>query len=209
MQQLYLTPDEKKALADWLASDETAENAMAFAQLQGYLFALICAPEPLDVEVWVKQAVGDDLSQLSQDHLFALMALHNEMSEQVFDTGFQLPDYFKVAHSLSPQMLVQSEAQLWSLGFAQGAKEYTTALLKSDELPEEFATTFSFAYHCLAFLAEPDKLAASATKQGHELAQYCHHMLTLMADFSLGFAELVEAAALASGFFQDDDWQEN
>lgn len=207
MQQLHLTPDEKQALAAWLASPELAGKAMSFAQLEGYLFALICAPAPLEMDVWVKQVVGEDISALSEDQLFALMALHNEMSEQVFETGFVLPSYLKTLTGQCIEDQIQGDGQLWCLGFALGAVDYVSDILKSGQLDEELSESFTLAFNCLSVLAQPDQITANAKQLSMPDDVYLTNMISLMPDFALGFAELVEMAALQSGLFDQDGWE--
>ena len=88
MQIPEFSKEQSALLARFLAEQK---DALSLAQTHGYLFAVICAPEPLDVHQWFEQVVPGCDGQMDEQVLFAFMALYQQISEHVFETGYSLP----------------------------------------------------------------------------------------------------------------------
>ncbi|SFD21176.1 UPF0149 family protein [Pseudoalteromonas denitrificans] len=203
--QMSLSDAELNLLSQWLDSDETAHDVMSLMQLKGYLFALICAPSPVEDELWLKEALADDLSALSDDKLFALMALYNDLSTQVFETGFKLPKAFMEERDVNANFTDESELHLWSKGFVRGIG-YAGQLLECENIDIDLRSAFAMAVTCLSYFADETSAHMQSEQQKIDFATLSSQMLEMMPDFASGFAELVEALAVSSGLFNDEGW---
>lgn len=205
MQIPAFTPEHAQQLSTFLSSHG---QAMTLPQSQGYLFAVICSPEPLDVHQWLEVIVPSTEGQLDEEILFAFMALYHQISEQVYETGFKLPVSLK-HHDNSDSYLDLDECQMWCSGFIQGAQAYYNKLSQAPLLDGALLEALQTAYASLGFFAlEADVIAAIAKQNNITEVQLAQSQYELMGDFALGFAELIEIIAVQSGLYseEDDNW---
>ena len=202
MQIPEFTQQHGQQLSTYLAS---RNGAMTFVQSQGYLFAVICSPEPLDVHEWLEQIVPDTHGQLEEQTLFAFMALYHQISEQVYETGFKLPVSLLVSDQ-DDSYLDLHECQQWCQGFVQGAQVYIDKLMQADALTTDLTDALQTAYASLGFFAlEPQLITTIAQQNQLSEIQLCQQQYELMGDFALGFAELIEIIAVQSGLYADEE----
>ncbi len=196
MLNIEFTDQQRAELARFL--DETP-SAMSLAQLEGYLFALVCAPTPSSVDEWVKAALGSELSTLSDDHLFLLMNFHNQVSDAVYETGYR----FDVSEVTLP-ISVSSPAAQWSLGFKIGVAGYVPKLLNALVEQPELLEALTMSVEFLGFFATEglDK----TSEQDAQIQTALDAVKSSFDGFALGFAELIEVCALQSGMVAQDDW---
>lgn len=188
------TPQQEAQLSAFLACQN---QAMTLAECQGYLFAVICAPAPLDVHQWLEEMIPDIDGKLPEDMLFSFMALYHKISEQVFATGFKLP-YSVGSESVS---LTQ-----WCAGFAKGAKPYVENLMHCSQLNAELKEALQSAFTSLSFFAlKTEQLTQIAQQNKLSLTDLSQQKYELMGDFSLGFAELIEIVAVESGLYAESE----
>ena len=90
-----------------------SEQAMPYALCEGYLFATICSPAGIEAEQWLTAVSGGD-ELIAEEQVFALMALHHDISEHVFNGSFQLSYGIAEYDSL----------QQWSQGFLLGIEHF-------------------------------------------------------------------------------------
>lgn len=206
-----LSQQDEVLLSAWLNSAETPNNTFSLMATKGFLFALVCAPKPVPTDVWLAQILGGQLpSDIAEDKLFALITLHNQISQQVYEQGMQLPEQLEFSAGCDANFLAGHPLHEWCLGFAAGSGEYAQALLDALPEDEEFFEAFSMAYMTLSFFASKDNAQAIvALQEDVDLASFSQEMYDLMPDFCLGFAALVEQASLASGLIEEDDWDED
>lgn len=188
------TQQEYDILAQWLASSELANKAMPMTQLEGYLFALICAPTPISEEVWIDKALGGQLANLSDDKLFALMAFHNAVSDIVFEQGYRVSTRVTLEEESEKNLSQNAELHLWALGFSQGIAHYIETIVTSQQLNEELHEALAMTLGYLCFFAD---LSHSKTD--------CSTVLPLLDDFSEGFAALIEACVIDADLVDDSD----
>ena len=124
MQIPQFTEQHAKLLSEFL---NTQSGAMSLTQSQGYLFGVICSPEPLEVHQWLENILPDTANDLDEDMLFLFMALHHQVSEQVFELGYKLPAEFEYDF-----------CQQWSAGFLTASQAYTHKLLASEQLDSQY-----------------------------------------------------------------------
>ncbi len=206
-----LSQQDEVLLSAWLNSADTPNNTFSLMATKGYLFALVCAPKPLPTDVWLAQILGGQLpSDIAEDKLFALITLHNQISQQVYEEGMKLPEQLEFSAGCDANFLAGHPLHEWCLGFAAGSAEYAEALLDALPEDEELNEAFSMAYMTLSFFASKDNAQGIVELQDDaDLGRFSREMYDLMPDFSLGFAALVEQAALASGMIEEDDWDED
>jgi len=180
-------------------------KAMTLPQSQGYLFAVICSPEPLDVHEWLEVIVPDTQGQLEEEVLFSFMALYHQISEQVYETGFKLPVSLK-HNDIHDSYLDLEQCKMWCNGFVQGAQAYYTKLSQVQTLDSALLEALQTAYASLGFFALDNEVIASIAQQNNITeSQLAQSQYELMGDFALGFAELIEIVAVQSGLYTEDD----
>ena len=195
MQLPQFTELHAKQLSTFL---NTQPQAMTFEQSQGYLFGVICSPDPLDVHEWVDVILNNSADELDEETLFLFMALYHQISEQVFEVGYKLPSQYDNAF-----------CSHWSQGFLTASNAYTQKLLTSPQLDAQYKEALETAQATLSFFAlDPQLIAQIASQNSMNTMQLCEQQYDLMGDFALGFAELVEIVALNSGLYNDEGWDE-
>ncbi|MAY59107.1 MULTISPECIES: UPF0149 family protein [Pseudoalteromonas] len=195
MQIPQFTEQHAKLLSEFLT---TQPGAMSLIQSQGYLFGTICSPEPLEVHQWLEQILPNTANDLDEDMLFLFMALHHQVSEQVFELGYKLPVEFDLEF-----------CQQWSAGFLTASQTYTHKLLQSEQLDIQYKQALESAQATLSFFAlDKPKIAQIAQQNNIDELHLCAQQYELMGDFALGFAELIEIVALNSGLYTDEGWDE-
>ncbi len=203
MQLPEFSKQQSELLSQFLAQQP---DALTLAQTQGYLFAVICAPEPLDVHQWLEEVAPGCDGQMDEQVLFAFMALYQQISEQVFETGFALPMSLQLS-SQGQQYLDMQECQHWSQGFLHGAQGYVTKLLSAPQLNDELKDALATARQSLGFFAlESAEIAAIATEHGLSEVQLYQQQYDVMNEFATGFAELIEVVAVNSQLYTDEGW---
>ena len=179
MQIPQFTELHAKQLSSFL---NTQSQAMTLVQSQGYLFGVICSPNPLDVHEWLEQILPNTANDLDEEMLFLFMALYHKISEQVFETGYKLPDTFDAEFCKS-----------WSKGFLVATKAYAEPLLNAPQLDVDFKQALESALSTLSFFALDQLAIAQIAKQNNmTIEALCQYQYESMGDFALGFAELIE-----------------
>jgi hypothetical protein len=195
MQLPQFTELHAKQLSTFL---DTQPKAMTLTQSQGYLFGVICSPDPLDVHEWIEKILPSTANNLDEEILFLFMALYHQISEQVFEVGYKLPTVY--SHDF---------CRNWSKGFLKATTVYTHKLLGAEQLEVEYKEALESAQATLSFFAlDEQTITLIATQNNIDVQQVCLQQYELMGDFALGFAELIEIVALNSGLYTDEGWDE-
>jgi uncharacterized protein YecA (UPF0149 family) len=191
MLEFSFTEQHKALLTDYLSS---TEQALPYAVCEGYLFAIICSPAGIEMEQWLTIVSGGD-EQIAEEHVFALMALHHDISERVFSGQFQLP-YASTA---------VVELQQWSRGFLAGIEHFYTELVNSAVLDNELKQALVSNTEQLGFFAlEQSQIAAYCDANNVELNSFCHQQHAIANEFALAYVQLVEHAAVESGLYDEE-----
>ena len=191
MLEFSFTEQHKALLIDYLSS---TEHALPYAVCEGYLFAIICSPSGIEMEQWLTIVSGGD-EQIAEEHVFALMALHHDISERVFSGLFQLP-YASTA---------VVELQQWSQGFLAGIEHFYAELVNSAVLNDELKQTLISSTEQLGFFAlEPSQIAAYCDANNVELTGFCHQQHAIANEFALAYVQLVENTAVESGLYDEE-----
>ena len=195
MQLPQFTEQHAKQLSTFL---DTQSQAMTLTQSQGYLFGVICSPEPLDVHEWMAAILPNTANNVDEEMLFLFMALYHQISEQVFEVGYKLPAQYNYEFCSN-----------WSAGFVMATTSYTQKLLSSTALEAEYKQALESAQATLSFFAlDGQTISQIALQNSIDEQLLCQQQYELMGDFALGFAELVEIVALNSGLYTDEGWEE-
>lgn len=175
---------------------QTQSQAMSLTQSEGYLFGVICSPEPLEVEQWLGHILPNTDNTLDEEIVFLFMALYHKISEQVFEVGYTLPAIFN--HDYCNQ---------WCRGFFTASQSYTQKLLVAEQLEQQYKDTIESAHATLSFFALDElTITQIAVQNNMSEAQLFKQQYELMGDFALGFAELIEIVALNSGLYNEEGW---
>ena len=195
MQLPQFTEQHAKQLSTFL---DTQSQAMTLTQSQGYLFGVICSPEPLDVHEWMAAILPNTANNVDEEMLFLFMALYHQISEQVFEVGYKLPAQYNYEFCSN-----------WSAGFVTATTSYTQKLLSATALEAEYKQALESAQATLSFFAlDGQTISQIALQNSIDEQLLCQQQYELMGDFALGFAELVEIVALNSGLYTDEGWEE-
>ncbi len=184
-------------------------DTMPFAKVQGYLFALVCAPSPIDEEYWLAEVLGEEAAQTDDSVLFALMNLHHHVSEQVYETGFNLQKSVYLHADWKANLAIDSPISLWASGFNLGVGLYIDTLLNAELIEVDTKEMLTQAVLVLGLFSSESDFVEIAKANAQSEQDFHDNVLDMMGDFSLGFADLIEISAVQSGLFDEEDqWQE-
>jgi uncharacterized protein YecA (UPF0149 family) len=191
MLEFSFTEQHKALLEGYLSS---SEQALPYAVCEGYLFAIICSPAGIEVEQWLTAVSGGD-EQIAEEHVFALMALHHDISERVFLGQFQIP-YPSSAFA---------KLQQWSQGFLAGIEHFYAELVNSDVLNNEMKQALISSTEQLGFFSlEQSQIAQFCDVNGFEIQTFCQQQHELANEFAMAYVQLVENAAVESGLYDEE-----
>ena len=119
--KLPLTEAELDRLEGLLASDAFGQHAMPLDAMQGFLAAVVSAPEPILPSRWLPVALGGEQDWASlesaREVLDLLMRLYNEIALDLFE-----------GHGIDPMLYPVSEDSdeldyaMWALGYLEGVE---------------------------------------------------------------------------------------
>lgn len=187
------TEAHRSLLLDYLASREGAYN---LGQIEGYLFAQICSPNAIEIETWLAEVTAGDTA-ISEDVIFALMALHHQISEQVYSGHFTLNWQPHIDYAM---------CHSWSQGFLLAVTPYYEALLGATEVSAELKQALQMSTEQLGFFSlEESQVLDYCQKTSLNSRDFMAQQIELASEFATGYAQLIEAAAVSSGLFDEED----
>ncbi|TQF72996.1 YecA family protein [Pseudoalteromonas luteoviolacea] len=193
MMEFNFQPAHQELLNDYLNSRSNGAEAMTLDTVQGFLFAIVCSPDGIEPEQWLSEVTGAD-ENVTEEVVFAFLALHHHVSEQVFTSGFKLPFEENADWSVMHQ---------WSLGFLLGCQSYLSVLSQaniSEELKEALISTTEL----LGFFSlELEQVEAYCQSTGIELEAFRKAQYELAAQVAPAFADLIEQIAVESGLYEE------
>ncbi len=210
MQHTPLSQNQLDALDQWLQSDQTPAETLPLDAVRGLLFAVNCAPEPVDVEQWMTVIfAGDSEIQPPDDQVFALVGLFNDISEQIYVSGDVLDGGLAMADKLKDNFRMGCQAHEWCLGFTLGLNFYHDKLADNLE-DEELLNAFGMTNLYLSLFSSKQIAETAMVHAGEvDLKGFLRQAVSLIPEFARGYAQLIEQVALATGLFEDDegdDW---
>ncbi|MBQ4878129.1 UPF0149 family protein [Pseudoalteromonas luteoviolacea] len=195
MMDFSYQPAHEALLVNYLSQRaQTYPDVLELKSLEGFLFATICSPDGVEPEAWLSHVTGAD-EQVSEDVVFALLALHHHISEQVFSSGFALP--FDLS---SPW----SDKQLWSTGFLHGCQSYLNKLNHSDTLSDELKQALVTSTELLGFFSlQLDQVEVYCKSIEVGIETFIEQQYQLASEVAPAYAELIEQVALSSGLYNE------
>lgn len=171
-----------------------SEQAMPYALCEGYLFATICSPAGIEAEQWLSAVSGGD-ELIAEEQVFALMALHHDISEHVFNGSFQLSYGIAEYDSL----------QQWSQGFLLGIEHFYAGLANAEPLTDELRQALVAATEKLGFFSlEQTQIKQFCEANNLELENFCAEQHTIANEFAPAYVQIIENAAVASGLYNEE-----
>lgn len=191
MLELTYTSCQRALLKEYFA---LPNNRMTYEQCEGYLFAIICSPDGIEAEQWLAFVSGQD-EHITEEQVFALMALHYDISEQVFNEKFILPYQPSDFDSLHQ----------WSQGFLIGVENFYSGLVNSELLGNELRQALVLATEQLGFFSlEFAQINQYCEVNAREVSEFCNEQHTLANDFAKNYAQLIETTAVASDLYNNE-----
>ncbi|RRS07242.1 hypothetical protein EAG18_17895 [Pseudoalteromonas sp. J010] len=189
MHNFSFTPAQQHCLENYFS---TRKLSIDISFLQGYLYATCIDPNGIEAQQWLKVLTNADPA-LDESVVFALMALHHEISEQVYETGFTLP-----WHADTPL----PEKINWAEGFLMAATPFYEQLMSSP-LADDIKQALQVSTEQLGLFALGEhQLTLYCEKIGQSLEEFQVTQAQLADEFAGSYAELVEVAAVKSGLFE-------
>jgi len=205
-----LSREDEVLLSDWLSGDETPKETLSLIAMKGFFFGLVAAPAPIETEDWMDMIFGGAAPKnISDDKLFAIISVYNEISEQVYETGAKLPVECIATSNFADNFKSGAALNEWSIGFAIGAAFYYESLVSALADDSEIHQALQMAYLCLSYFSCAGTAQQIAQLQQSEWETFTETVFDMMPDFVVAYAQVIEQAALASGNFDDDDWNDD
>ncbi len=120
-------PDDETLarLSAFLTQDKRPKLTLCLPQLQGFLFAVSCAPTEISAEDWLpvifnEQDPGFQSDDEADAVLDVVMTLYNYQDQQVEECKVALPDHCQPAEVLESDFSDASPFRLWCSGFLIG-----------------------------------------------------------------------------------------
>ncbi|MDP2561554.1 UPF0149 family protein [Psychrobium sp. 1_MG-2023] len=209
-----LSNEQEQQLSSWLL-DKAPSNTLSLNAVKGYFFALIASPDPIDVSQWLPVIFNNQTNDLPDEITLSLAQLYNATSDQVFDTGYTLPEVVECSDMIEANFLSGHPLHEWCLGFACGVNFYSNKLL--DNMPEqgEITESFSLAIMAMTFFADRDIAQEVVDNQDESnINLFSPLMFQMINELAPEYASLVEHAALSTGLYDeevndDEEWDED
>lgn len=196
----------KEALVQQL---DAISDAASLDYVCGYLFALVCAPEPVEFETWMQDLIPSQVEEVDEALLFNLVNLHGALSEQIYETGFDLHKHLSLDVTQADYAAEDAPVVQWSSGFAQGVSYYIDNLASAEQVDDAHRDALLQAATVLSLFSDQDALRAQARANDLPTTEFALVIWDMMGDFAVGFAELIEQVALQSGLYNDEHWDDD
>lgn len=205
-----LSREDEALLSAWLAGSETPQETLSLTAMKGFFFGLVAAPAPVETQDWMDIIFGGAApNSISDDKLFAIISVYNEISEQVYESGAKLPTECVPASQFEGNFSVGHPLNEWAIGFAIGAAFYYESLLNALPDDAEITTALQTAYLCLSYFSCATTAQQIAQLQQSSWQDFTDSILDMMPDFITAYAQVIEQAAIASGNYEDEDWHDS
>jgi len=168
-------------LARFLGSPDRPEGTLGYHEVQGFLFAIACAPELVKPSEWLPLIFNEEDAQYAsmeeaKSVLWALMEMYNEINARVFEENVDMPDDLTLATRALDNVGETSNLGQWSQGFIMGHDWLVE--IWDHYTPEELDNELGSSMMVLSFFSH------------RELAEAYHREVAGAADSSLEvFAE--------------------
>jgi len=156
-QSVKVKPDPQQTLEPFLASSDRPEGTLSYHELQGYLFAIACAPEMIMPSEWLPPIFNDSeagLADLAEAEavMASIMSLYNDFNRMVLERNVKLPSDIKLKEPSSANIGPESAIGKWSRGFFFGHSWLEE--LWHETLPEELDNELGACLMTLSIFSE-------------------------------------------------------
>ena len=193
-----------KLLSPFLVSAQRPEGTLKYHEVEGFLFAIACAPELVKPKEWLPLIFNEKeadyaSTEEAQAVLQTLMDLYNVINMQVFTEEVALPDDISLK---SPALINVGEGAAlgqWSSGFLKG-HDWLVELwdhYTPDKLDEDLGSSLMI----LSFFSDR-KLAEAYYQEvvkssGQSLDTFAEKLLSMFEDAMRSYAHLGNSIARA------------
>ena len=188
-------------LSDFLGAPQRPEGTMSYCTCSGFLFAIACAPELIQPSEWMplvfqEQNAAYDTLEEAREILTLLMALYNQVNQEVFAGAPALPANCAARGEATRNLDEDAPLGEWARGFIVGHQwlselweEYTPDAL-SEELGSLLMVLSFFANRQLA-----EAFYGEASADRGTFGQMCELMVRLLPDAQTDYARMGRSIA--------------
>ena len=120
-----LSAREAAALTGFLNHKDRPKGTLSFHELQGFLFAIACAPELIGPSEWLPLISNEEDMRYADLHeaqriLGLIMVLYNQINASVIERSDAMPSGLAFLADTSANLDEQAPVSQWSRGFIQG-----------------------------------------------------------------------------------------
>ena len=169
-------------------------DALPYHELQGFLFAVVSAPELVRPSEWMPIVFGDQPAEYAsleeaREVTAALMAVYNSINATVYDSRAALPDDCQFRDHPLANLEDDAPVAQWSRGFLRGHQW----LEESWEayVPKEFDEDYASMLLALSFFASKKLAEAFCAEARHpDLAAMATTIVKVFPDAVMQYAHL-------------------
>ncbi|MCC7413181.1 MAG: UPF0149 family protein [Gammaproteobacteria bacterium] len=188
-------------LERFLAAPERPEGCLNFGELLGYLYAIVCSPEPVARSEWLRVLFNDrdpgyggpvEGERVSA----ALAALHDALRADVLAGAAMLRGWFQPATPVLANLEADARLHQWANGFVAGHS--FLADLWNELTPEELDDELGHALMVLSFFAGrelAEDFLADEGQGGQSLESMAESMLEEFPGALASYADIGRAVA--------------
>lgn len=160
-------PKLRAVLKDFMNRPDPPEGTLSYREMQGFLFAVSCAPEMVMPSEWLPRIFAGEeppfkSSKEAEAVIGGLMALYNEINHSVLEAGVRLPADCAFRDDLLANFEPGAPVADWCEGFRLGHLWLEESW--DDLLPEALENEFSASLLTLTFFTSP-ALAEAALEE--------------------------------------------
>jgi uncharacterized protein len=120
-----LSAREVKALERFLSDRDRPEGTLSYHELQGFLFAVVCAPELIRPSEWLPLISNEaDMGYADQNEaqkiLGLIMTMYNEINSSVIERSDAMPSGCEFLPETHANLDEHAPISQWSRGFVEG-----------------------------------------------------------------------------------------
>ncbi len=193
-------------LSAFLAQSKRPEQTLSLPQLQGFLFAVSCAPYEISSEDWLpivfnEQDPGFQGDEEANAVLDVVMALYNYQDQQIEECKVALPDSCLPAAELDRNFSEGSPFRLWCSGFLIGHGWLESCW---EELDSDLDEVVGSCMMVLSFYAEremADSFYAEFAEPGERFEVMAEAML---AEFDEAMVRYADVGAMLRSDYEEE-----
>jgi yecA family protein len=197
-----LTKHDEKVLASFL-SRHRKDNTMSLLETKGFLFCLVCCPEPVAPSEWIPvilEDAGFNDDQEAQQVMDSLLVLYNQMNSQILHGTAKLPKECRVLPDIMSNFTEPAPIHQWSVGFmksyswlSESWEELFDALSENGGEDEGKGVISTLGFNFMILGIASDRQAFENTfdeKTTEERQAMVKEMLALLPQAVKSFAEM-------------------